>query len=90
MTLTWLKTDKSKAKFVYVIVHSTYSYLSFYYVQGTSLNSVDMTENKTEKISCFLESIYTLEGGRQTISKINKLNLQFLEDNKSKGKNKSG
>lgn len=49
-----------------------------------------MTENKTEKISCFLESIYTLGGGRQTKSKINKLNLQFLEDNKSKGKNKSG
>lgn len=42
-------TDKIKVKFVYVTAHSTDSYLTFYYVQGTSLSAEDMTENKTEK-----------------------------------------
>ena len=65
-------TDKIKVKFVYVTAPSTDSYLTFYYVQGTSLSAEDMTENKTEKVSYFLMFIHTLEGRRQTISKINK------------------
>lgn len=64
-------TSKIKVKFVYVTAHSTDSYLTFYYVQGTSLSAEDMTENKTEKVSYFLMSIHTLEGG-ETDNKQNK------------------
>ena len=55
--------DKIKVKFIYVTAHLTDSYLTFYYVQGTSLSAEDMTENKTEKISYFLMSVYTLGAG---------------------------
>ena len=51
-------TDKITVKFVYVTAHSTDSYLTFYYVQGTSLSAEDMTENKTEKNILFLD-VYT-------------------------------
>ena len=58
-----IATDKIKVKFIYVTAHLTDSYLTFYYVQGTSLSAEDMTENKTEKISYFLISVYTLGAG---------------------------
>lgn len=54
---------KSKAKSVYVFVHSANMYLSSYYVQGTSPSAVDMAEIKTEKkISC-LCSLYAFLRG---------------------------
>lgn len=42
-----------------------------------------MAENKTKNI---LYTLYTLLRGKTDVSKVNKLNLQLLKDNKSKGK----
>ena len=39
-----IATDEIKVKFVYVTAHLTDSYLTFYYVQGTSLSAEDMTK----------------------------------------------